>query len=85
MEERRGLLFLDETGRKTGEAELRCIRGGRDGIAEAAASIGQALRSQYTIGYVPRGDGCSGQWRRIKVKVTGSGMRAYARVGYRQD
>ena len=29
----------------------------RTDIAKAAASIGRALRNQYTIGYVPRGDG----------------------------
>ena len=52
-------------------------------IATAAARIGQALRNQYTIGYVPRGNDRSGQWRRIRVKVADSGLRAYARAGYR--
>ena len=58
---------------------------GRTDIAEAAASIGRALRNQYAIGYVPRDDGRSGQWRKIKVKVAVPGMRAYARAGYRLD
>ena len=82
-EEKRGLLFLDELAAKTGG--LRFVVRGRTGIAEAAASIGRALRNQYTIGYAPRGDGRGGQWRRIKVKVEGSGMTAYARTGYRLD
>ena len=60
------------------------VRGGTE-IATAAASIGQALRNQYTIGYVPIGNDRNGQWRRIRVKVTESGFKAYARAGYRLD
>ena len=82
-EEKSGLLFLDELAAKTGGMSF--IVRGRTDIARAAASIGEALRNQYTIGYVPRGDGPSGRWRRIKVSVAGSGMRAYARTGYRLD
>ena len=83
VEARRGVLFLDELAARTGG--LSFIVGDRTDIEKAAASIGQALRNQYTIGYVPRDDGRSGQWRRIRVKVTGSGLRAYARSGYRLD
>ncbi len=83
MEESRGLLFLDELAAKTGGMSF-VVRGQTD-IAAAAASIGRALRNQYTIGFVPLGDGRGGQWRRIKVKVEGSGLRAYARTGYRLD
>jgi Ca-activated chloride channel homolog len=83
LEERRGLLFLDELAAKTGGISF--IVRGRTDIREAAASIGQALRNQYTIGYVPRGNGRSGQWRRIRVKVAGSGSRAHARAGYHLD
>jgi Ca-activated chloride channel family protein len=82
-EEKQGVLFLDELSAKTGGISF-IVRGQAD-IAEAAASIGQALRNQYTIGYVPRGDGRNGQWRRIRVKVAGAGMRAYARAGYRLE
>jgi Ca-activated chloride channel family protein len=81
-EEKGGLLFLDELAARTGGMSF--VVHGRTDIAEAAASIGQALRNQYTIGYVP-GDGPSGHWRRIKVTVGGSGLRAYARAGYRPD
>lgn len=83
MEERRGLLFLDELAARTGGISF--IVRGRADIAEASARIGQALRNQYTIGYVPRANDRGGQWRRIRVKVTDSGMRAYARAGYRLD
>jgi Ca-activated chloride channel family protein len=81
MEEKRGLLFLDELAAKTGGMSFT-VRGGKE-ISEAAARIGQALRNQYVIGYVPRGEGRSGRWHRIAVKVAGPGTRAYARAGYR--
>jgi Ca-activated chloride channel family protein len=83
MEERKGLLFLDELAARTGGMSF-IVHGATD-IAAAAASIGQVLRNQYTIGYEPQGNDRSGQWRRIKVKVAKSGLRAYARAGYRLD
>jgi Ca-activated chloride channel family protein len=83
MEERRGLLFLDELAAKTGGISY-IVHSPAD-IAAAAAGIGRALRNQYTIGYVPRGNDRNGQWRRIRVKVADSGLRAYARTGYRPD
>jgi len=82
-EEDRGLLFLDQLAAKTGG--IGFIVRGHTEIAAAAAGIGRALRNQYTIGYVPRGNDRSGQWRRIRVKVGDSGLRAYARTGYRLD
>jgi Ca-activated chloride channel family protein len=82
-EEKRGLLFLDELAAKTGGMSF--IVRDRSDIAKAAASVARALRNQYTIGYAPRDDGSGGKWRKIKVKVAGSGMRAYARTGYRLD
>jgi len=83
LEQKRGILFLDELAAKTGGISF--IVRSRTDIQQAATRIGQALRNQYTIGYVPRGDGRTGQWRRIKVKVAGSGIRVYARAGYRLD
>jgi Ca-activated chloride channel family protein len=82
-EVRSGLLFLDELAAKTGGMSFS-VRGATE-IARAALNIGQALRNQYTIGYVPRGNDRNGQWRRIRVKVAESGLRAYARAGYRLD
>jgi Ca-activated chloride channel family protein len=83
MEERRGLLFLDELARKTGG--IGFVVNGRMDIAKAAASIGRALRDQYVIGYVPGVDFQSGQWHKIGVKVAHPEMKAYARAGYRID
>jgi Ca-activated chloride channel family protein len=83
MEEKKGILFLEELAAKTGGLSFIVHR--QDDIAEAAASIGQALRNQYAIGYVPDSSGHKGLWRRIKVQVAGSGMKAYARTGYRLD
>jgi Ca-activated chloride channel family protein len=83
MEEKRGLLFLEELADKTGGISFTVHR--QNDIAEAAASIGQALRNQYAIGYVPEENDHPGLWRRIKVRVAGSGIKAYARTGYRLE
>jgi Ca-activated chloride channel family protein len=82
-EAKRGLVFLEELAARTGGINF-VVSGGAD-IARAAASIDQALRNQYVIGYVPQDNRGDGQWRKIRVKVAGSGMRAYARTGYRLD
>jgi Ca-activated chloride channel family protein len=82
-EEKRGLLFLDELAARTGGMSFTVL--GSQEISEAAAGIGEALRNQYTIGYVPDARGGSGKWHRIKITVAGSGMKAYARSGYRAD
>ena len=82
-EEKRGLLFLDELAAKTGGMSF-FVRGPTD-VAGAAATIRRALRNQYTIGYAPGGNDRDGRWRRIRVKVADSGMKAYARSGYRLD
>jgi Ca-activated chloride channel family protein len=83
MEETKGILLLEELAAKTGGMSFTVHR--ENDIAEAAATIGQALRNQYAIGYVPPGNGRDGRWHKIGVKVTGSGMRAYARAGYRVE
>jgi len=81
-EGQRGRLFLEELAARTGGLSF-AVTGSAD-IAKAAAAIGQALRNQYTIGYAPSAEG-GGKWHRITVKVVGSGMKAYARAGYRAD
>jgi Ca-activated chloride channel family protein len=82
-EEKRGLLFLEELAEGTGGMSFM-VHGPAD-TATAAASIGRALRNQYTIGFVPRAGDRGGQWRRIRVKLADSRMKAYARTGYRAD
>lgn len=81
MEEKKGILFLEELTAKTGGLSFIVQRPGD--IREAATNIGQALRNQYDIGYAPSGASNNGKWRRIGVKVAGPGLRAYARAGYR--
>jgi len=81
-EAQRGRAFLEGLAAKTGGLSF-AVSSPSD-IATAAAAIGRALRNQYTIGYVP-GEGASGKWRKIAVKVAGSGMKAYARPGYRVE
>jgi Ca-activated chloride channel family protein len=82
-EEIGGLSFLRDLAERTGGLSF-VVRDGTD-IPSATASIGRALRNQYVIGYVPRESRGNGQWRKIKVKVAGAGLRAYARTGYRPD
>jgi Ca-activated chloride channel family protein len=81
-EAKRGQMFLEDLARDTGGISFAVSNAGD--IAKAAASIGRALRNEYTIGYAPSG-AASGKWRKISVKVTGSGLRAYARAGYRVE
>jgi Ca-activated chloride channel family protein len=83
MEEKRGVLLLDELAGRTGGLGYK-VRSRAD-IASAAASIGRALRNQYTIGYAPAVKSRSGKWRRIRVKVEDPDLRAYARTGCRFD
>jgi Ca-activated chloride channel family protein len=84
-EAKRGLLFLEDLAEKSGGISFAVS--GKTDIAKAATSIGQALRNQYVIGYAPppHGDAGSGKRHKIAVKVAGSGLRAYARAGYRLD
>jgi Ca-activated chloride channel family protein len=82
-EEMEGLSLLHDLAERTGGISS-VVRDPTE-IAKAAAGISHALRNQYVIGYVPRDNGGSGQWRKIQVKVAGSGMRAYARMGYRHN
>ena len=82
-EERKGALFLQELAAKTGG--IGFIVHNQNDIAEAVTGIGQALRNEYALGYMPDGTDRTGRWRRIKVRVAGSGMTAYARSGYRLE
>ena len=81
-EAQRGRYFLEQLAGKGGGMSFT-ISSPAD-IAPAAATIGRALRNQYTLGYAPGGSG-SGKWHKIAVKVSGKGLTAYARTGYRLD
>jgi Ca-activated chloride channel homolog len=63
--------------------------GGRVFFARAAAElsgmydqINQELSSQYMIGYTSRNPKRDGAWRRVVVRVTGSGATARTKQGY---
>jgi Ca-activated chloride channel family protein len=81
-EAQKGREFMQTLAAKTGGLSFT-ISSPSD-IATAAASIGRALRNQYTLGYAPSGSK-GGKWHKITVKVAGPGMKAYARTGYRLD
>jgi Ca-activated chloride channel family protein len=82
-EEKQGLLFLDALAEKTGG--MNFVVHSHADIAKAAATVNQVLRNEYVIGYVPPAYDRSGLWRKIRVKVASSGMKAYARAGYRLE
>ena len=80
QEERRGLLLLDEISRETGG--LHFVATNDADVKRSVTKIGQALRSEYVIGYQPRSFDGSGKWRTIQVKSTLPDVRVYARSGY---
>jgi len=81
-EAQRGRMFLEDLSAKTGGMNF-AVSSSAD-IGKAAATIGRALRNQYTLGYAPAGTG-DGKWHKITVKVAGSGRKTYARTGYHPD
>ena len=83
QEERRGLELLDDLAQRTGGLHL-VVKNGPD-VNQATAAIGQALRNQYLIGYVPQDAQHDSKWHFIQVKLSMKGATAYARSGYRSD
>jgi Ca-activated chloride channel family protein len=79
IEKSRGLNLLDDISSATGGIVFR-VSAQRE-VAKASATIRQALRTRYNIGYVPA-PSYDGLWRRIEVRVARPGMRVYARRGY---
>jgi Ca-activated chloride channel family protein len=80
-EETRGLFLMEELAAKTGGFSVAVANAGE--TENAAGRIGRALRNQYSIGYSPLTAAPAGKWRRIRVTVTGPGLKAYGRLGYR--
>ena len=83
QEERRGLELLDDLAQRTGGLHL-VVNNGTD-VNQATGTIGQALRNQYLIGYVPQDAHHDGKWHSIQVKLSMKGATAYTRSGYRSD
>lgn len=53
-----------------------------DDLAASFMNIGTELRSQYFVAYTPINPPAIGQYRRIKVRVTGKGLTVRTRRGY---
>ncbi len=80
QEQRWGLSLLEDLAEKTGGLHF-VVRNAQD-IGNAAAAIGQAIRNEYTIGYVPGDSVRDGRWHSIEVKLRMPGVRVCARSGY---
>jgi Ca-activated chloride channel family protein len=83
QEERRGLQLLEDLALRTGGLHV-VIRNDKD-VRQAAATIGQALRNQYLIGYVPHNPSPDGKWHSIRVKLNLPGAIVATRPGYRSE
>jgi Ca-activated chloride channel family protein len=81
QEERRGVQLLEDLALKTGGLHL-VIRTDKD-VRQAASTIGQALRNQYLIGYVPHNPTHDGKWHAIQVKLNLPAAMVATRPGYR--
>jgi Ca-activated chloride channel homolog len=78
--DRQGPNLLEELANKTGGLYFHAANG--DKVKEAMTRAGQALRSQYLIGYQVADSGLSGKWHRIHVKTTVPKVHIHARSGY---
>ena len=53
-----------------------------DDLAVSFREIGEELRSQYSLGYVPAGRVTDGKFHTIRVAVGTKGLQVHARKGY---
>jgi VWFA-related protein len=53
-----------------------------DDLAESFAAIGDELRSQYSLAYVPAGRAPDGKFHTIRIQALTGGMQVRARRGY---
>ncbi len=80
--------FVKEAGDKVLE-HLAEETGGRaffpyrvDDLAQSFQDIGDELRSQYSLAYVPTNRSADGKFRRIRIEVNRKGLLVRARRGY---
>jgi Ca-activated chloride channel family protein len=78
-EQNQGRSLLEDLADKSGGLHFR-VR--REGAGDAATKAGQAIRSQYVIGYQPPAARDSGKWHRLRVKLDVPHLNVYARNGY---
>jgi Ca-activated chloride channel family protein len=80
VEEHDGSVLLDTLADKTGGLHFSVED--KDQASQVAAKIGQALRTQYVVGYRPQDTEAAGKWHRIRVRLDVPKTVAYARSGY---
>jgi Ca-activated chloride channel family protein len=78
--ERQGPNLLEELADKTGGLYFHAHNDAQ--AEEGMMKAGQALRSEYIIGFQPGDSELSGKWHRIRVKSTASKLNIHARSGY---
>jgi VWFA-related protein len=83
--------FMKGPGDKVLE-EFAADSGGRaffpyrvDDLAQAFANIGDELRSQYSLAYIPNERTADGKYHRIRIEVATKGLKVQARRGYFAD
>jgi VWFA-related protein len=78
--ENQGPNLLEKLAEKTGGLYFHAREGGQ--VKEAMTKAGEALRSEYVIGYKMPDSGPSGKWRQIRVKSNVPKVHVHARSGY---
>jgi len=81
MEELGGAALLDEVARETG-GRLYEVDDLSD-LAGIASTIGEALRSQYVLGFAPTAEMRDGKYHRVRVKVARTKGHAALRASFR--
>ena len=79
IEERNGPQLLDDLAEESGGRHYRV--GDIDDLPHIAERIGNDLRNQYVLGYVPANDDRDGRYRKIRL-TTDPSLRVYYRRGY---
>jgi len=78
--EQQGPEMLEKLSDKTGGLHFH-VRNAAE-ANEAVTNTGQALRSEYVLGYQPADSGTSGKWHRVQVKLDRAQVQVHARTGY---
>jgi len=87
------IMIADRANFRAGDSEMRKLAeqtGGRvidvgnneKKLRKAFDEIGEELRSQHMIGYVPTNTAMDGKYRKLEVKTTNPDYRIQARKGY---
>jgi Ca-activated chloride channel homolog len=84
IEERKGILELDELSAVTG-GRLFMVQKSSE-ISPAATQLSREIHGEYILGFSPRTEDRDGKWHKLKVRLSGHASAAkchiYARKGY---